>query len=253
MTKKDVYNALVKFGKKVSVQSLKEEKYFTPDKKADAFIWKNPLAFLLAVLVDQSVKAEFAWSIPFKLKKRLGFWNVEKIANIKDSKIIEIFDTKPKLHRFPTTMALRVKKACQKVIDNFGGDAKNVWEGNLTSREVHNNFESFLGIGQKKASMATNILVRDFNLKVKDYSGIDVSFDIHIRRVFLRSGLVKNDDFDEVLEVARKLNKDYPGIIDLPAWYIGKHYCKSSNPNCFKCPIKNTCPKKLSIEVPKGV
>lgn len=251
--KEDVYKALVNFGKKVSVQSLKEENYFTPDKKADAFIWNNPLAYLLAVLVDQSVKAEFAWAVPYRLKQRLGFWNVKKIASIDDKKIIKIFDTKPKLHRFPTTMALRVKKACQKVIDDFEGKAQNVWLGDYTSKQIHDNFESFLGIGQKKASMATNILVRDFNVPVKDYKDIDVSYDIHIRRVFLRSGLANKDEMETILNAARKLNPEYPGIIDLPSWYIGKFFCRPIEPLCKACPIRKVCPKKLNIEVPKGV
>ena len=135
--KKDVYLALVKFGKKVSVQSLNEEKYFTPHKSADNFIWKNPLAYFLAVLVDQSVKAEFAWAVPYRLKQRLGYWNIKKLANISDSKIIKIFDTKPKLHRFPKTMALRVKLACQKIISEYEGKAQNIWNDNPTSQELH--------------------------------------------------------------------------------------------------------------------
>ncbi len=251
--KQEVYKALVVFGKKVSVQSLKEDKYFTPDKKADFFIWKNPLAYFLAVLLDQSVKAEFAWAIPWRLKQRLGYWNVHKLARITDKRIITLFDTYPKLHRFPTIMALRVKLACQQLIKEYDGKAQNVWNDNPSSRELHNRFESFKGIGQKKASMATNILVRDFNIKIKDYKGIDVSYDIHIRRVFLRSGLSKKDEVEEILNSARKLNPDYPGIIDLPSWYIGKFFCKATNPKCNSCPIRKVCPKKLNIEVPKGV
>lgn len=253
MTKKDVYEALVKFGEKVSVQSLKDEKFFTPEKKADEFIWKDSLAYLLAVLVDQSVKAEFAWAVPYRLKQRLGFWDVKKIASIDDDKLITIFDTKPKLHRFPKTMALRVKLACQKVIDDFSGKASNVWTGDFTSKEIHDNFESFKGIGQKKASMATNILVRDFNIRVKDYKGIDVSYDVHIRRVFLRSGLADKDELDSILNSARKLNPNYPGIIDLPSWYIGKHFCSSTNPNCNGCPIRKACPQKTTLNVTSGV
>lgn len=253
MSKKKVFDSLVNFGREVSVQSLKKDKSFTPNKPADSFIKNNNLAFFLAVLMDQSVKAEFAWAIPYNLKKRLGFWSVKKIASISDEKIISLFDTKPKLHRFPKTMALRVKLACQKIISDYDSKAENIWKGDFSSRDIHNNFESFKGIGQKKASMATNILVRDFNIPVKDKKGIDVSFDVHIRRVFLRTGLINNDELSEVLNVSRKLNPNYPGIIDLPSWFIGKHYCKSISPDCENCPINSVCSKKINLNVKSGV
>ncbi len=251
VTKKqqEINNSLKQFGKKVAVQSLKEENQFTPNKKADNFIWKNKLAFFLAVLTDQSIRAEQAWAIPYELKKRLGFWNVKKIAEIKDEKIIYLFNEKPKLHRFPKTMALRVKQACQKLITNYKGKPENIWNGNKTAEEIHNNFESFKGIGQKKASMATNILARDFKIPMKNKKGLYVSYDVHVRRVFLRSGLVKHDEKETVLEIARKLNPDYPGIIDLPTWFIGKHYCNSTKPDCKNCPIKKVCMKKISLNV----
>ena len=104
-------------------------------------------------------------------------------------------------------------------------------------------FDEFEGIGQKKASMATNILVRDFGIDVKDKKGIDVSFDIHIRRIFLRTGLVNRDDRDLMVRTARRLNPEYPGSLDLACWQIGRTWCHPSNPLCPKCPIRGTCPK----------
>jgi len=244
-----INDALKKFSTRVAVQSLKEQKQFTSEKSADKMIWNNDLAFFIAVLLDQNIKAEKAWAIPYHLKQRLGYWSVKKIANTSEKEMIKLFNTKPKLHRFPKTMALRTIKACNKIISDFQGKAKNIWQGNKTSKEVYGNFKSFEGIGQKKASMATNILARDFKIRFKDKNNIDISYDVHVRRVFLRTGLIKRDDKDQVINMARQLNPEYPGLIDLATWYIGKHYCKSQNPLCDECPLKTVCQKKIFLNV----
>ena len=63
--------------------------------------------------------------------------------------------------------------------------------------------------------MATNILARDFKIKLSDYRSIDISVDRHIRKVLGRLGLVPEDPSEEhVTYLARELSLDYPGIID---------------------------------------
>lgn len=37
-------------------------------------------AFLIGLISDQSVKAELAWSLPYKLKERLGYFDVKRIT-----------------------------------------------------------------------------------------------------------------------------------------------------------------------------
>lgn len=249
--KEKIKEALIQFGEKIGRQ--KKEKYFTPNLEADNLIWNNPLAYLFAVILDQSMKAERVWEIPFILKNRLGHLNMHKIANLDDDEIINIFHQRPKLHRFPTIMARRIKKASRLLIERHKGKAENLWNDNPRSDDLQRRFEEFDGIGQKKASMATNILVRDFGINVKNRKGIDISFDIHIRRVFLRSGLVTKDDIDLIIQITRKLNPEYPGILDNPCWVIGRKYCRPKDPDCDNCPISDVCPKLLQIKLPETV
>jgi endonuclease III len=238
--KERIKNALILYGQ---TGDAKEINNFTPDKEADEFIKNDPLAFVFAVILDQGMKAEKVWAIPLELKKRLGHWDIEKIANIKEEELIKIFDEKPKLHRFPPTAAKRIKAAAELIVSQYKRNAENIWNDKPSSYELHDRFEEFEGIGQKKASMAANILVRDRGVETTDKKGIDVSYDIHIRRVFLRSGLVNKDDRDLMVRTARKLNPEYPGALDLPCWLIGRQWCHSQNPECDNCTIKGECLK----------
>ena len=56
---------------------------------------------------------------------------------------------------------------------------------------LHNRLDAFDGIGQKKAAMAVEILERDLRVSIKDLQGSDIAYDVHLRRVFLRTGLAR--------------------------------------------------------------
>jgi hypothetical protein len=73
--------------------------------------------------------------------------------------------------------------------------------------------------------MAVNILCRDLahlNPAPSELKSIDLSYDVHVKRVFARSGLAKSDSRPHVLDAARELDPDYPGKLDLGAWH-GPH------------------------------
>jgi uncharacterized HhH-GPD family protein len=245
VNKQKISRSLILYSEQLKKLHIDKEKDFTPNLKANKLILNNPLAYLFAVILDQGIKAERAWELPYVLKQRLGYFEVKKIAQISDSKIISVFNEKPKLHRFPKTMALRIKKASALVIERYGGKAENIWNDCPGSADLHRRFEEFNGIGQKKASMAVNILVKDFGIEVKDKRGIDISYDIHIRRVLLRTGLAEKDEMKHIVNTARALNPEYPGILDGPCWRIGRTYCHPTSPDCKRCPIEKVCGKKM--------
>ena len=242
--KKKISQALINFGQKQVVLNSSQKNYFTPNSRADKLIWTNPLAFLLGVIFDQGLVRERAWEIPYLLGQRIGHLDVDRLARIHAQTIIRIFNQSPKLHRFPQVMALMVKQACQMVIKKYDRCPENIWNNNPGSKELYQRLLEFKGIGQKKASMAMNILMRDFNIVLKDKKRIDVSYDIHIRRVFLKTGLVKKDKLDLIIKTARELNPEYPGILDKPCWLIGHQYCHLHNQECKNCPLNKVCGQK---------
>jgi endonuclease III len=132
------------------------------------------------------------------------------------------------------------------VLDQYKGNAANIWTGDLTARQIQERLDQFEGIGQKKAAMAVEILERDLRVPITAMEGSDVAYDVHVRRVFLRTGLAERDDLDHIISVARALRPERPGEIDMPTWVIGRQWCHAGTPDCGSCPLDALCPKIVS-------
>jgi len=249
MNETKISDLMIKYIQSNPVELHKLEGQMTEDKAADRFVRENPFAFLLSVVYSEAMRGHKVWEVPYLLKGRLGHLDPKKISTMNMADMLNIFSTKPCLHHYPKKMAFRTIRVSELVVSKYSGNARNIWNDNPTSFELQRRFEEFSGIGQKKASMAVNILARDFGVSIREEQGIDISFDRHIRRVFLRTGLVKSDDMNEVIACARRLNPDYPGILDLPTWLIGRTWCKNEVPKCVNCPLSLCCLKLTSIKI----
>jgi len=219
--------------------------------EAHEFIITNPLAFLIGIINAEAVSAEKFFSVPYWLRNLLGHLDPYRIGNMPSDKLDQALRQCRGLCR---KIPRYIQEACRKVVKEYRGNAENIWNDCPTSRDLVARFYAFDGVGQKKSTMATNILVRDLGVKVKDddWSGIDVSYDQqagHVGRVFLRAGLVEVDKKEVVIEAARRLNPKWPGALDLPAWLIGREWCHKNNPSCHNCPIYSVCPGRENKEI----
>lgn len=217
---------------------------FTPDAEADGFVRSDGFAFLVAVICDEQVRFESAWNAPSELARRLGHWNLQRIAAEVDE-VEHVFRQPPALHRWVTKTALRVSSAAHKVLQEYGGDATRIWSDGPTAHELRARFEAFDGVGQKKSAMAVELLERGLGVDVRLLSGSDVAVDVHVRRVFLRTGLATHDDISHMVAVARALNPERPGELDNPAWDIGRQWCHARAPECEACPLTEVCPRLI--------
>lgn len=209
------------------------------------FILNNLNAFIIGLISDQSVKAETAWSLPYKLSKRLGNFEFNEILKKFNEKDIEnIIRKKPSLHRYPSRMANYIYNAMNDIVTKYNSKAENIWE-NKTAEEIVKSLEKFKGISHKKASLGTLILVRDLEIDILDKKNIDIAYDIHIRRVFLRLGLVDEDVQEKILEKARKIYPEFPGRLTTAFWTIGREFCRPTEPACLICPLYECCDKNL--------
>jgi uncharacterized HhH-GPD family protein len=209
----------------------------------------NAIEFFYGVIFDQGIPADRAWNAPSELKKRIHHLDPHRIAKMKEKSLRKAIRHRKALHRFPNIMANYLIESSKLLVDRYRGKPENIWNDNPRAEDLQWRFDEFKGIGQKKSSMATNILVRHYGLSVRGINrrGIDVSSDMHVRRVFLRTGIIDRDSVRVTVDAARKLNPEYPGELDLPAWYIGRDFCHPKDPSCDKCPLTRVCSKRVNL------
>lgn len=221
-------------------------------------------AFLYGVIADRMVKAEKAWRVPFALADRLGHLDMHRIAKMKTAELRAVLESPTKLHRFNEAMAKAYIGLAQHLVANHRGVASNMWPDGVDARALLTELESLQGISHKLSAMTLQILVRNIGVRVRGMPEVDIAVDRHVARVFLRTGLVGRgtqkvyrvgEVRDEVIAVARRSLPQFPGAIDLGAFFIGKAYCTHADPNCAKCPLHQVCPrdrKSWAIGVASG-
>lgn len=235
---------LVTIGKERFNSPERHSVHLVDDKDQNDFlndIENTPQAYVLACLMDRQIKAERAWSIPYKIKSIIGSFGIDELERVSLDEYKDIFNSNT-LHRFNDTMAEVFYSAVQDIKNKYDGDASRIWSNNPSSAKVVYEFLQFKGSGKKIATMAANILARQFKIPFSDYYSIDISPDVHILRVMRRTGLVSLvADLDSVIYKARELNPEFPGIIDFSCWEIGRTWCRPNNPNCEECIIRTDC------------
>lgn len=242
---KSIAKTLTERGTGLFVERRQQVVPFTGDEQADRLLSDlraHPHAFVLACLMDRQIKAKQAWMIPYLLSQELGDFSMGTLAKMTRRKVVRLMSKPKSLHRFPRTMGWILHAGIQRVAVEYGGDASRIWRGRPSSAEVVYRFLEFDGAGPKIATMSTNILVREFKISLSDYYSIDISADVHVRRVFYRLGLCrKNATVEEVVYKARAMNPAFPGLLDFPCWEIGREWCKPRKPNCSHCYMSQHC------------
>jgi len=132
--------------------------YITGDKAADKLLNTNPNALLLGMLLDQQVPMEWAFTGPQTLKQRLGHLDPEKIAQMDEEEFVSICCEKPAIHRFPGSMGKRVHQVCMALVDDYKGNAANIWKGVDEGNEVYARLKALPGYGEEKSRIFVALL-----------------------------------------------------------------------------------------------
>ncbi|MCB1246265.1 MAG: hypothetical protein KDB69_03250 [Acidimicrobiia bacterium] len=217
---------------------------FTTDSAVDRLLTRDPFAFLVGVIVDYQMPAERAWRLPYELKQRLDGWGPEFVATHPDE-VTAAFVMPPKLHRFPNQTPRFVVDGARRVLVDYDGDASRIWSGAPEAQAVQARFREFVGISQKKAAMAVELLERDLGIRIAALEGSDIAYDIHVRRVMLRTALATEDSVGHMVRRARSLHPSRPGALDYPLWDIGRTWCHKTEPRCEACVLGTVCPRQV--------
>ena len=214
--------------------------------------WIYPHLFVLGCVMDSQIDYERAWHIPFIVAEQLKSKDFKEFASKNEQYYLDLFN-ELKLHRFNDTMAKAFYSAIKRIEKDYCGDASNIWNDNPTSGELICRFLSFDRVGIKIATMAANILTRDYGVRLQDKYAIDISPDIHVKRLMYRLGFVEKKDDDsfsnidaaKVTYAARSINPQFPGLMDLIFWEVGEQkICENNRCHASSCPFGSFCIKQ---------
>ena len=133
--------------------------HLTDDPAADALLSENPLALLIGMLLDQQVAMELAFSGPLKIQERLGAVDAAALARADPDEVVAAFSQTPAVHRYPGSMAARVQGLCQALLDDWDGDASQIWTaGDPDGPTVLKRLKALPGFGPQKAKIFLALL-----------------------------------------------------------------------------------------------
>jgi uncharacterized HhH-GPD family protein len=134
--------------------------------EANALLNRSPLALLMAMLLDQQVPLERAFSAPADLARRLGHDpETDELAAYDPDALVAVFSERPALHRFPKAMAARVQALCQILVERYDGDAVQVWAGATTGQDLLQRVGALPGFGEQKAKIFVALLGKQLGVR----------------------------------------------------------------------------------------
>jgi uncharacterized HhH-GPD family protein len=134
--------------------------------EANELLSRSPLALLIAMLLDQQVPLEKAFSSPYELARRLGHEpTAAELAGYDPEALAAVFSERPALHRFPRAMAARVQELGRVIVDRYGGDASQVWATATTGAELAERLTELPGFGEYKAQITTALLGKQLGVR----------------------------------------------------------------------------------------
>ncbi|MGQ0576614.1 MAG: HhH-GPD-type base excision DNA repair protein [Pseudonocardia sp.] len=130
---------------------------------ADALLDRDPLALLVGMLLDQQFPMERAFAAPAELARRLGrgadgALDAHELAGYDADALVEVFRGPPALHRYLGSMAARTQALAALVVEQYDGDAANLWRDVTDGAELFGRLAALPGFGTQKAQIFTALL-----------------------------------------------------------------------------------------------
>lgn len=137
-----------------------ERLHFTDDEEADRLLAEDPLALLIGFVLDQQVPLQKAFAGPLELSRRLGGLDARRIATLDPAEIDRAFRERPALHRFPGSMATKVRQVCSIVAERYGGRAERIWTEARDADDLRSRLEELPGFGKMKIESLAAVLAK---------------------------------------------------------------------------------------------
>ena len=158
--------------------------HFTDDDEACRLLAENPFALLVGFALDQQITVQQAFAGPLRIKQRTGTLDPAELAR---TDLEPVFREKPAIHRFPGSMAKRVRDLAAVVADEYGGEAARVWTDAADADDLRARLAALPGFGAMKVRTVADVLANRF--------GVEIA-----RPLFERSGLGGVDSAQALLD-----------------------------------------------------
>ena len=235
-----ITEALLEHGRSISAETLLP----TVIPEAAGIVANNPYAFCIAACLDRGTRAEVIWTIPYDIQRALGHLDPEKINVMTLEQLETLFKRLPRRPRYVNDAPKTIKDLTRIVMEECNGDASLIWKGKKAI-QVHRTFDSIHGVGPGIASMAVLLIEKAFLVQFPDHWSMDIKPDLHTMRVLYRLGASHSETEDAALEASRRMNPEFPGVVDSALWNIGRTWCSPTGPNCPECPVSQVCAKRF--------
>jgi D-amino peptidase len=145
--------------------------------EANELLTRNPLALLIAMLLDQQVPLERAFSSPRDLWQRLDHEpTAEELASFDPERLAAIFSERPALHRFPKAMAARTQDLARLIVDEYDGDPAAVWTTAPSGAELLRRVAALPGFGEQKARIFVALLGKQLGVRPEGWREVAGKF-----------------------------------------------------------------------------
>ena len=224
--------------------------------EAQKFLKAHPFALIVASQFNMGKKAWKAWRAPLLIASEVGKRNFRpsSIAEMHSSTLAAIIrKTRLGARNLPADRAARNLKELSRIIcDNYRNKAQRIWEGAKNLSDLRKRLTELPGFGVKIVNLTLKMflelgMIPNIRKTSENLRKLNVAPDVHVRRVFYRSGLSPTMNNTDILKKANEIFPKMPVALDT-AWLIGNEYCFKTDPECIDCPLKTTTTgKKLCM------
>jgi uncharacterized HhH-GPD family protein len=142
------------------------ELHLSGDADADRLLSDDPFALLIGMVLDQQIPLERAFTSPKDLKERLGGrLDAADIAAMDPDALAKVFTERPALHRFPAANAKRVQELARIIVEDYAGEAAEVWNGAGSGQELFERIRALPGFGEQKARIFIGLLGKQVGVR----------------------------------------------------------------------------------------
>lgn len=143
----------------------------------DDLVNAEPLAFLIAMLLDQQIPLSWAFDGPNRIVERTGDpLDAAGIAAIDPDRFAELAAIKPALHRYHRSMAGRVQALCAHIAEHHNGDAGSIWSGGVAATTIEKRLSAIPGFGPEKVKITIAALAKRYDVRPRGWKTTSAPF-----------------------------------------------------------------------------